>query len=193
MHEADRHTWAESRSNFKDDQRRLITRSALAILMEEGTPGLTMASLAASAGISRQTLYRYFPDLDAVLAASVDGLEEADQQFRELVFSEGTAREQLHRAVDALIDVSAHGGGQIDEFIAALPPSARAAITAHRRRTADLVAELLTTLKSERRSKYVGEPSLDAELILGLVTAAHDASRTRTHAVVDLMLDAQPS
>ena len=188
MQDTERNSWENARSSFKEEQRRSIVGAALALLMEEGAPGLTMAGLADRAGISRQTLYRYFPDLDSVLAASVDGLAEADAQFRESILRDGEPRDQLHRAIDALIDAAAHGSGRLDEFLAALPPEARAAFQAHRRRTMNLLGDILSTARSQRHSTYRGDPTVDAELILGLVSASDQPPRERIHHIVDFIL-----
>lgn len=188
MSQTERSNWSEARSSFKEDQRRAIAEAALAVLMHEGVPGLTMASLAKHAGISRQTLYRYFPDLDSVLAASVEGLPDADAEFRETILSQGDPRDQLRLLVDSVIDVSGHGNGGIETFLAALPPEARAGVQAHRGRTVNLISDILMSLKRRRRSTYSGDPHLDAELILGLISAADDRSRARAHQVIDLFL-----
>lgn len=189
MPKTERISWEDARSSFKDEQRRSIVGAALGLLMDEGASGLTMASLADRAGISRQTLYRYFPDLDSVLAASVDGIAEADEHFRQALLSEGEPREQLHRAVDALIDASGHGSEQIEAFLAALPPDARSHVQAHRQRTIDLLGEILSTLGSRPDSPYDADPSTDAELIFGLVSVSDDRSRERTHRIIDLILE----
>lgn len=188
MSATERHPWSQARSSYKDDQRRLIAETAFGILLEGGASGLTMASLADRAGISRQTLYRYFPDLDSVLIASVDGLIEADAAFREVILSKEDPHDQIHYAIDALIDATQHDGARIDEFLAALPPDARSGIEDHRTRTIALIGEILSRLKRRRHQLYDGDPLIDAELILGLVSAADDRSRARTHHIVDVIL-----
>ena len=154
--------------------------------MESGSAALTMSALADRAGVSRQTLYRYFPDLDHVLEASVADFPAMDGQFRTAILSEGDPRSQVHRAVDAVIDASAHGGLTADELLAALPPAARDAIRAHQHRTEQLIADILTSLSTE--TTYDGIPTVDAALILGLVSAATEETRERTHIVIDRII-----
>ena len=88
-----------------------------------------MSTVAERAGISRQTLYRYFPDLGSVLSASVEGLPDADESLRAWVSESPEPREQLRRAVDALVDASSHGHGSSEELLAVLPPEAREGFT----------------------------------------------------------------
>lgn len=186
MPKTDSHTWEDARASFKDDERRRIAQAALTLLMESGSAALTMSALADRAGISRQTLYRYFPDLDHVLEASVADFPAMDEQFRSVILSDPNPRTQLHQAVDALIDVTAHGGMTADELLAALPPGARDAVRAHQRRTRQLVADILTSLSSA--TTYDGIPAMDAALILGLVSAATDETRERTHDLIDRII-----
>ncbi len=186
MSKTDSHTWADIRSSFKDDQRRLIARTALELLMESGSAALTMSALADRAGMSRQTLYRYFPDLDHVLEASVEDFPAMDQQFRAMILTDPDPRTQLHLTVDVLIDATTHGGMTADELLAALPPGARDAVRAHQRRTEQLVADILTSLRGE--TTYDGTPTDDAALILGLVSAATDETRERTHDLIDRII-----
>lgn len=188
MSTTDRNSWDAARSSFRDDQRRHIAQTALQMLMESGSAALTMSALADQAGISRQTLYRYFPDLDQVLEASVADLPAMDEAFRASILSEGDPRVQVHRATDALIDASAHGGMAAEELLAALPPGAREAVRAHQRRTEQLVSDILASLSAEETSTYDGVPAVDAALILGLVSAATDQSRERTHTLVDRII-----
>lgn len=186
MPATDSPTWDEARSSFKDEQRRRIAQTALELLMEFGSAALTMSALAERAGISRQTLYRYFPDLDSVLEASVADFPAMDEAFRMTILSESDPEAQLHRAVDALIDAAGHSGLSADEFLAALPPGARKAVQAHQRRTEQLLADILTSLGSH--SRYDGLPAVDAALILGLVSAATEESRGRTHLIIDRII-----
>lgn len=180
-----RNSWADARSSFKRDQRQAIATAAIELLVEQGSAELTMSTVAERAGISRQTLYRYFPDLASVLAASVEGLETADAQLRSWVREVADPREQLHRCVDAIIDASGEHGASMDELLTALPPQARDGIHAHQARTAALFEEILAELRDDASSYYSGDPSIDAPLILGLVAATTHSSRERAHEFID--------
>lgn len=184
-----RHSWADVRSSFKRDQRQAIAVAAIELLMEGGSAELTMSTVADRAGISRQTLYRYFPDLASVLGASVEGLESADAELRGWVLEAGSPHEQIHRFVDALVDAGAQHGAGAEELMAALPPQAREALRTHHRRTVQLIAEILSSLHVEGSSSYRGDPQLDAPLILGLISAADETSRQRTHEFIDQLIN----
>ena len=74
MTNADRSDARSTRSSEREaDADRCTASSARPwrIVEEEGIAGLSMSTLALRAGVSRQTLYKYFPDIDAVLAGLV--------------------------------------------------------------------------------------------------------------------------
>ena len=189
MPKSERNTWSDARASFKEGQRQSIARSALELVMERGSAEVTMSMVAERAGISRQTLYRYFPDLGSVLSASVEGLPDADESLRAWVSESSEPREQLHRAVDALVDASAHGHGPSEELLAALPPEAREGIRAHRQRTVDLFADILRAEKAAEGSAYDGPSDIDAVLLSGLVSAAAEQSRQRTHELINRFIN----
>lgn len=180
-----RQSWADARASFKRDQRQAIAMAAMELLVEGGSAGLTMSTLAERADISRQTLYRYFPDMASVLAASVEGIEAADAELGSWVLEVSDPREQLHRCVDALIDAGSQHAGSVEELMAALPPQAREALHAHERRTVQLIAKVLQSLRDQKPRGYDGDPDLDAPLILGLISAASEPARQRTHDLID--------
>lgn len=163
--------------------------AAIELLVEGGSAELTMSMVAERAGISRQTLYRYFPDLASVLAASVEGIELGDAEFRAWVLEVPDPRAQLHRCVDALVDAGAEHGAGAEELMAALPPQAREALQAHQRRTVQVLADILASLHAEKSVSYEGDPQLDAPLILGLISAASEESRQRTHELIEQLIN----
>jgi AcrR family transcriptional regulator len=63
--------WVATLEAHRQAQRDQILDGALDLLTEGGIAGLTMAALAERAGVSRATLYHYFPSIDHVLAAWV--------------------------------------------------------------------------------------------------------------------------
>ena len=87
--------------------RRSIVDAALCLVGERGMPGVTMSALAERAGVSRPTLYKYFPDVPHVLAAWVG--EEIDR-------FEAHLREELAHTEGAAARVERYVRAQLDEF-----------------------------------------------------------------------------
>jgi AcrR family transcriptional regulator len=55
------------RSIHRDDTRRMILEAFLALLEDESPTAVSMPEIAARAGVSVRTLYRYFPNKDALI------------------------------------------------------------------------------------------------------------------------------
>ena len=53
-----------------------IVQAALALMLESGFKATTMEGIAARAGISKGTLYAYFPDKDAIFSALMADLAD---------------------------------------------------------------------------------------------------------------------
>lgn len=83
------------------DTRRTILEAVLALLAQRDA-GFSYDTLAARAGVSRQTVYTHFPDRSALLIAAVDLARErlGADQLSAPVYDAPTAR----HALDALID-----------------------------------------------------------------------------------------
>lgn len=61
--------WADTIAAHRLDVRAAILDAAGALVADEGPLKISMSQLAELAGIGRATLYKYFPDVEAVLAA----------------------------------------------------------------------------------------------------------------------------
>ncbi len=61
--------WSETIEEHRREVREAILDAAAALVAEHGLRGVTMSGIAEGAGIGRATLYKYFPDVDAILAA----------------------------------------------------------------------------------------------------------------------------
>jgi len=168
--------WADVLDEHRARQRRQIMTVALDLVAERGLAGVSMSALAQRAGISRATLYHYFPDLEQVLLAWVG--EEVDSFVAEL------ARElsglddpvaQLQRIVDA--HVTAFSGAE-HRFGAdllqsdALSPKVREEVGRHLSALRGLVASVL---EEGRRAgcfgALAGDP-LAVDAVVSLLGAA---------------------
>jgi AcrR family transcriptional regulator len=61
--------WNESVEAHRRDVRDAILDANAALVAEQGLRALTMSQIAEQTGIGRATLYKYFPDVDAILVA----------------------------------------------------------------------------------------------------------------------------
>ncbi len=61
--------WNETIEAHRREVRDAIVESTAALVIEHGLRSVTMAQIAGKTGIGRATLYKYFPDVEAILVA----------------------------------------------------------------------------------------------------------------------------
>lgn len=61
--------WNETIAAHRDAVREATLDAAAALVAEHGLTGVTMSRIAKESGIGRATLYKYFPDIESILAA----------------------------------------------------------------------------------------------------------------------------
>ena len=129
--------------------REAVLRAAVGVLAERGFADFAMEVVAASAGVSKSTLYRHWPTKLALLR---DALEELNRQPA-VELEGGTAREQIERLMTHL--AAAMSESQLSACIPAL-------IEASERHPE--VAEFLHGYSARRRSRLttVVQAGIDA-------------------------------
>jgi AcrR family transcriptional regulator len=61
--------WSETLETHQREVRDAILETTTALVDEHGLRGVTMSQIAEETGIGRATLYKYFPDVEAILVA----------------------------------------------------------------------------------------------------------------------------
>jgi AcrR family transcriptional regulator len=168
-------SWSEALDDHRAHQREQVLVAALELLDERGMAGLTMSALAQRAGMSRATLYHYFSDVDAVLAAWVG--EEIKRSLAALV-SEATAIADPLARLEHVIDAQAQIFGSQHHRLNAEHFESEAGAPAVRREVSNQMAplrHLLAATVSEAQRSGTFRPDLDpelaADLLLGLIAA----------------------
>lgn len=180
--------WANLTEAYRKGQREGIAETAMALLIEGGGAGLSMSALAQAAGISRPTLYRYYPDMDSVLIGVAELVSQQDESFAAEIVAESDPQRQLRSFIDAVTDPAVHGHLSAVELEAALPPEGRTLLHAHEDRARELLADIL------RRGIQAGvfsadiNPDVDARLIFGLTQQAQAESLERVHVLVEKLV-----
>jgi AcrR family transcriptional regulator len=62
-------TWGQTIAAHRDAVRDATLDATAALVAEHGLTGVTMSEIAKATGIGRATLYKYFPDIESILAA----------------------------------------------------------------------------------------------------------------------------
>jgi AcrR family transcriptional regulator len=182
-------TWQRTRASHRTRQARDIASTALSLILDRGASALTMAAVAEAAGISRQTLYRYYADIDAVLAGIAELLVSHDDHLEVLVLEQPDPRTQLDVLIRAIARARAHGHESPSALRATFPPEARDLVAAHEQRTVELMADVLRSGHDHGVFAADVEPSTDAALLIGLASAADPLDPERAVALVHRMVD----
>lgn len=165
--------WTESLASHKTDRANRIAVAALEIVATAGLSGLTMSAIAAGAGISRQTLYRYFPDTESVLAAAV-GLAAGVEDHIEERLASGTPRERLERFVRMTIEGAAAGHPSPLIYLHSLPPEAREQARHHVAQVERLVVAIVADGVADGSFTAEMDPEIDGSLLYRLLISVHD-------------------
>jgi AcrR family transcriptional regulator len=106
--------WSEMIAEHRDAVRDATLDATAALVDSRGLTGLTMSEIARQSGIGRATLYKYFPDIESILAAWHE--RQVTEHLRQLAaVSEATApAERLEAVLRAYVARSGgrrrHGG-----------------------------------------------------------------------------------
>jgi AcrR family transcriptional regulator len=112
--------WTETIEAHRREVREAILDTTAALVAEHGLRSVTMSQIAEETGIGRATLYKYFPDLEAILFAwherQIAGHLEYLADVRDQA---GDAGERLEAVLEAYALISHESHGHHDTELAA--------------------------------------------------------------------------
>ena len=140
--------WDETIEAHRRGVRDAILDTTAALVMEQGLRSVTMSQIAEQAAIGRATLYRYFPDVEAILVAWHD--KQVAEHLAVLADTRDRAEagERIATVLETYALLSHHSHGHVDaEVAAALHRSHQAAESERRvlRLLGDLFADAART------------------------------------------------
>ncbi len=114
--------WTETIEAHRHQVREAILHATWQLIAEHGLTAVSMSQIAETTGIGRATLYKYFPDVEAILAAwHEQRINEHLQQFTELAGKPGgTPAARLESVLHAYAFMSHHREHQGTELAALL-------------------------------------------------------------------------
>jgi AcrR family transcriptional regulator len=151
-----------------------IALVAAHIIDRDGIAALSMSRLADEAGVSRQTLYSYFPDVDAVLEGIATVGATGVGELSRMVEAEADPREALRLFVTAILEAAAAGHPSPMALAAAVPEASREAMRSHQESVEHVVIGLIRRGRSSGVFRTEVEPELDGRLVYRATLAAHD-------------------
>lgn len=135
--------WKETIEGHRREVREAILNTAAGLVAEHGLRAVTMSQIAEQTGIGRATLYKYFPDVEAVLVAwhhrQVTGHLEDLAERRDRA---GDAGQQLEAVLEAYAHIQHRADGHDAELVAFLHRDDRAAPARHQ--LTDMIRVLLS-------------------------------------------------
>ncbi|MCB0916117.1 MAG: TetR/AcrR family transcriptional regulator [Actinobacteria bacterium] len=158
--------------------RQRIVQAAILLIAEHGFSGVSMTTLAKAAGVSRQTVYNNFADVDSVVAAAVnDHNAEALKQLDTSLRLCPTAVDQLVHFARHFADLGAHGHGQ--QFEHGLSAGTRTQLAAYEEAIDDRIRSTLLDGVASGEFRTDVDPATDPVLIHGLLKGAQAAAFQR--------------
>ena len=164
--------WSQTIDAHRRTVRDAILDTAAALISEHGLLSVTMSQIAEETGIGRATLYKYFPDVEAILLAwherQISGHLGYLAEVRDRA---GTARERLKAVLEAFALISHQSGGHHDTELAAFLHRDEQVASA-RQRVRDMIRNLLVDAAQTGDARDDIPPDELAGFCLHALTAA---------------------
>ncbi len=114
--------WSQTIEAHRRDVRQAILDATAALVAEHGLLSVTMSQIAGETGIGRATLYKYFPDVEAILFAwHEQRIASHFQELEEVRDRGGTALERLEGVLERFARIShearGHHDGELARFL----------------------------------------------------------------------------
>ena len=179
--------WDETIETHRRAVHDAILDAAGALVAERGLRAVTMSALAERAGVGRATLYKYFPDVESVLAAWHDAHVTAHaSQLVQLKDGRGSATQRLAAVLAAYADVQRR---QHEGELAAML-HARAHVDHARNRIEEVVVELIVEAADDGAVRTdVPARELARFCLHALAAAASLTSKASVRRLVDVTMD----
>jgi AcrR family transcriptional regulator len=179
--------WDATLSAHRTSQEERIAQAALRLVADDGVAELTMSAVAAAAETSRQTLYKYYPDLGAVLAGAARLVRQGEQHLVDQVMAEPDAPAQLAAYVGAMIRTAASGHPSAARIEALLPPTLRAQLHEHGRVLEGALVDVLHRGVADGVFRADLDPTIDGAILYRAVLGLHDLAAATDD--VDALVD----
>jgi AcrR family transcriptional regulator len=183
--------WTETIEAHRREVRDAILDTTATLVAEQGLRSVTMSQIAEETGIGRATLYKYFPDVEAILRAwherQIAGHLEYLRKVRDQA---GDAGERLEAVLNSYALISHESHGHPDaELEALLHRDEQGQLPQARRQLRDMIRDLLTEGAKTGILRNDVTPGELASYCLHALTAASSLpSRTAVRRLVTVIL-----
>jgi len=181
--------WNQTIETHRQEVRAAILDAAAALVTEHGLRSATMSQIAERTGIGRATLYKYFPDIEAILLAwherQIIGHLEYLADVRDRA---GDARGKLEAVLEAYALISHESQGHHDTELAAFLHR-DAQIARAQRQLRDMIRDLLIEVAETGALRVdVAPDELASYCLHALAAAGSLPSKAAVHRLVTVTL-----
>lgn len=184
--------WANTIEAHRREVRSAVVEAIGHLVAEFGLKGVSMSAIAQHAGIGRATLYKYYSDVNAALAAwHEDQVADHVDRLRAISDQPGLAHERLRRVLSTYAEIRMHSGRQAGaaDLVASLHTSP--AVDDEHHRLGRIVEQLIAEAAASGNLRDdVPPPELARFALSALEGAALGASRASIRRRVALVFDA---
>ena len=179
-------SWDHTVDGHRTAQREAIAAAAWSLAQQNGPFALTMSQVADAAGVSRPTLYKYFPDVQSMLTAHHrKHVEMHVAELEAVVSGPGLPGERLERLVGAYAEICHHRARQGDAEVDRLVHSA-SELDAAESQLVDLFAR---AIREAGRHGHDLSPAALAAYAVRALSAAAQVPPSKVPAVARLVLE----
>ena len=163
--------WSETIETHRHAVQDAILETAWRLVNEHGLTSVTMSQIAKEAGIGRATLYKYFPDVEAILCAGHERHVAGHlERLSELGARSGDARGRLRAVLEAYAMISYHREQGGTELAALLHRGDQVVLA--QQRLIELMRDLLAEVADSGQLRRDVSPAELATYCLHALTAA---------------------
>jgi AcrR family transcriptional regulator len=172
--------WDETITTHRRAVRDAILDTAWALVAENGPLSVTMTQIAKQTGIGRATLYKYFPNVEAILLAYHERrVTEHLEQLTALRDGPGSPRDRLEAVLHEFARICYHRSRHGSDELSRLVHRGEDTIKAHHR-VRDLVTGLLVECGPEGGLRTDVESQALADYCVHALSAAAEAPSEET-------------
>lgn len=159
-------------SNHKARQISKIVEATLGIIHEKGISGLSFSAIAKAAGITRQTIYNYFPDLSSIIAKALEvHNHDMEAHLLEIINSAPNGVEKLRAFAQIQISQATPNHDSIP-LEAGLPANVRQQLESQTHSIKSILLQAIIFINQTSNSSEAFNSELTCELLWALVNGA---------------------
>jgi AcrR family transcriptional regulator len=141
-----------------------IIGAAIGLIGQDGLGGVRMSAVAKAAGVSRQTLYNHFPDVDSILTAAIHHHnQEAGAMLTAALAITDSPAGKLDQLVRHVVMLGSHGHGS-QRITDGLSADSRAGLAAHEQEMNSQIAAILD--EGKRTGAFRADLTSDVDVLV---------------------------